>query len=162
MAEQNVGKVVAIIGPVLDIEFPEGKLPAIYNAIEIELKHRVTEDDTYFRMIRERWSAGPGELYVADRLYGTTALLFGLADRGAAFVVRQGDLLRWRPLGVAEPTGRVATGSVREQWVEVEETATGRRVEMRRVILELDTPTEDGEIKVFEETLSSLAEVVRS
>ena len=29
MAEQNVGKVVAIIGPVLDIEFPEGKLPAI-------------------------------------------------------------------------------------------------------------------------------------
>ena len=27
--EQNVGKVVAIIGPVLDIEFPEGKLPAI-------------------------------------------------------------------------------------------------------------------------------------
>ncbi|HTR02097.1 MAG TPA: F0F1 ATP synthase subunit beta, partial [Thermoanaerobaculia bacterium] len=35
MAEQNVGKVVAIIGPVLDIEFPQGKLPAIYNAIHI-------------------------------------------------------------------------------------------------------------------------------
>ncbi len=36
MAEQNVGKVVAIIGPVLDIEFPEGKLPAIYNAVQIQ------------------------------------------------------------------------------------------------------------------------------
>ena len=36
MAEQNIGKVVAIIGPVLDIEFPEGKLPAIYNAIHIQ------------------------------------------------------------------------------------------------------------------------------
>jgi F-type H+-transporting ATPase subunit beta len=35
MAEQNVGKVVAIIGPVLDIEFPPGKLPAIYNAVHI-------------------------------------------------------------------------------------------------------------------------------
>src|SRR5262245_9127630 len=36
MAEENVGKVVAIIGPVLDIEFPEGKLPAIYNAVQIK------------------------------------------------------------------------------------------------------------------------------
>jgi F-type H+-transporting ATPase subunit beta len=36
MAEQNVGKVVAIIGPVLDIQFPEGKLPAIYNAVQIQ------------------------------------------------------------------------------------------------------------------------------
>src|SRR5215831_14538922 len=36
MAEQNIGKVVAIIGPVLDIEFPPGKLPAIYNAVHIE------------------------------------------------------------------------------------------------------------------------------
>src|SRR6476620_299322 len=36
MAEQNTGKVVAIIGPVLDIEFPEGKLPAIYNAVHIQ------------------------------------------------------------------------------------------------------------------------------
>jgi hypothetical protein len=93
-------------------------------------------------------SAVPGELYVADRLYGTTALLFGLADRGAYFVIRQGDLLRWRPLAEAEPLGRVATGMVREQRVEVEEVATGRRVEMRRVILELDTPTEDGESEV--------------
>jgi F-type H+/Na+-transporting ATPase subunit beta len=36
MAEQNVGKVVAIIGPVLDIEFPPGKLPAIHNAVRVE------------------------------------------------------------------------------------------------------------------------------
>ena len=36
MAEQNAGKVVAIIGPVLDIEFPPGNLPAIYNAVHIE------------------------------------------------------------------------------------------------------------------------------
>jgi F-type H+-transporting ATPase subunit beta len=36
MAEQNVGKVVAVIGPVLDIEFPPGKLPAIYSAVRVE------------------------------------------------------------------------------------------------------------------------------
>ena len=34
-AEKNVGKVVQIIGPVLDVEF-EGHLPAIYNALHIK------------------------------------------------------------------------------------------------------------------------------
>ena len=33
---QNVGRIVQIIGPVLDIEFPDGKAPAIYNAVIIE------------------------------------------------------------------------------------------------------------------------------
>ena len=31
----NVGRVVQVIGPVIDIEFPEGGLPAIYNAVRI-------------------------------------------------------------------------------------------------------------------------------
>jgi F-type H+-transporting ATPase subunit beta len=31
----SVGKVVAIIGPVVDVEFPEGTLPSIYNAVRI-------------------------------------------------------------------------------------------------------------------------------
>lgn len=36
-AEQKVvGKVVQVIGVVLDVEFPEGSLPEIYNALEIE------------------------------------------------------------------------------------------------------------------------------
>jgi len=33
----NKGKISQIIGPVLDLEFDEGKLPAIYNAVEIPL-----------------------------------------------------------------------------------------------------------------------------
>ncbi len=32
---KNQGKVIEIIGPVVDVEFPEGELPAIYNALEI-------------------------------------------------------------------------------------------------------------------------------
>ncbi|HEY7369194.1 MAG TPA: F0F1 ATP synthase subunit beta [Thermoanaerobaculia bacterium] len=35
MAE-NIGRIVQIIGPVLDVEFPEGTLPAIYNAIHVK------------------------------------------------------------------------------------------------------------------------------
>jgi len=32
----NKGKVIEIIGPVVDVKFPEGNLPSIYNAIEIK------------------------------------------------------------------------------------------------------------------------------
>lgn len=32
----NVGKIVQVIGAVLDVEFPEGKLPSILNALEIK------------------------------------------------------------------------------------------------------------------------------
>ena len=31
----NTGKIVQVIGPVVDVEFEPGKLPAIYNALEV-------------------------------------------------------------------------------------------------------------------------------
>ena len=36
MQEKNIGHIVQIIGPVLDILFQNGKLPNLLNAIEIE------------------------------------------------------------------------------------------------------------------------------
>ena len=36
-ADQKSGKVVRVIGPVVDIEFPDGNLPEIYNAVKIEV-----------------------------------------------------------------------------------------------------------------------------
>ncbi len=36
MSDQNIGRVVQVIGPVVDMEFPGGDLPEIYNAIKIE------------------------------------------------------------------------------------------------------------------------------
>src|SRR6476469_7913351 len=35
-APTGTGRVIQITGPVVDIEFPPGELPAIYNAVEIE------------------------------------------------------------------------------------------------------------------------------
>ncbi len=43
MAKGTLGKVVQIIGPVVDIEFPPGELPEIYNAVEIPLGERKFE-----------------------------------------------------------------------------------------------------------------------
>src|ERR1700730_16112166 len=35
----NVGKIVQVIGPVIDVEFEAGHLPAIYNALRIVSEH---------------------------------------------------------------------------------------------------------------------------
>ena len=44
MTETKVGKIVQIIGPVLDVEFEGGDLPAIYNALRIEAVSDQAED----------------------------------------------------------------------------------------------------------------------
>jgi F-type H+-transporting ATPase subunit beta len=36
---QNVGKIVQVIGPVIDVEFEAGHLPAIYNALRVVSEH---------------------------------------------------------------------------------------------------------------------------
>ena len=36
MTESNVGKVVQVIGPVLDVEFDPDSLPDIYNALSLK------------------------------------------------------------------------------------------------------------------------------
>ncbi|MCS7181810.1 MAG: F0F1 ATP synthase subunit beta [Thermoanaerobaculum sp.] len=43
MAEQVVGRVVQVIGPVVDVEFPEEHLPPIYQAIEVRDRSDVGE-----------------------------------------------------------------------------------------------------------------------
>ncbi len=41
----NEGKVVQVIGPVVDVEFGEGKIPAVYNALEIPMKSIETGEE---------------------------------------------------------------------------------------------------------------------
>ena len=43
-ATNSVGKVTQIIGPVLDIAFPAGKLPNIYNAVTVEGKNEAGQE----------------------------------------------------------------------------------------------------------------------
>ncbi len=42
--DTNVGKIVQIIGPVIDAEFPSGKLPRIYNALTVKAKNSAGQD----------------------------------------------------------------------------------------------------------------------
>jgi hypothetical protein len=96
-------------------------------------------------------------LFVADRHFCTTEILFSIIDRQAFFVIRQHESLRWRPLKEAWSVGRVATGEVWEQPIEVEETNTGECRRMRRIILKLDTATDEGDTEIV--LLSNLERV---
>ncbi|AFY75789.1 MAG: F0F1 ATP synthase subunit beta [Hydrococcus sp. C42_A2020_068] len=42
--EKTVGKITQIIGPVIDAEFPSGKLPRIYNALKVQGKNSAGQD----------------------------------------------------------------------------------------------------------------------
>src|SRR5262245_54970000 len=42
MAEQRIGKIVQVIGPVVDVEFDAGHLPEIYNALRIRSDSKET------------------------------------------------------------------------------------------------------------------------
>ena len=86
-----------------------------------------------------------GELWLADRNFSTTGILFALHDKQAAFIIREhGVSPNPTELGPPREVGRVETGLVFEQAVRLEEE-TGRQLTLRRVVLHLDEPTEDGE-----------------
>ena len=42
MADKKVGRIVQIIGPVLDVEFEAGHLPEIYNALRVHSETKET------------------------------------------------------------------------------------------------------------------------
>jgi len=50
--DQNVGKVVQVIGPVVDIEFPDGTLPEIYNAVKI-IKDEDSNDELVIEVMQQ-------------------------------------------------------------------------------------------------------------
>jgi IS4 transposase len=88
-----------------------------------------------------------GVVIVADRNFSTTKFLFGLALRGAYFVIRQhGSTLSWDLVGKRRRIGRIATGTVCEQSVELR---SGEAIlSVRRVTLCLDQPTESGDSEI--------------
>lgn len=91
----------------------------------------------------------PQDLFVMDRHYSTTAVMQTLAGRRGYFLVREhAENLRCRPLEKARHRGRVTTGRVSEQLLEVEDTRSGATFSVRRLILQLDQPTEAGETEI--------------
>ena len=92
----------------------------------------------------------PGDLWIADRNFCTTRFLFGVRARRGRFLVRQHrQTLRWEPMAPWRDVGRVTTGFVQEQRVRVTEVGGDGVMELRRLRLQLDQPTRDGETELF-------------
>ncbi len=100
------------------------------------------------------------DLWVADRNFCTTGILFGLAKRGAKFAIRQhASTLYWEKEGVRRSAGRCESGKLFEQWICLEDKEGGR-LKVRRITLVLDKPTREGETEIH--VMTNLPKSVRA
>jgi hypothetical protein len=89
-----------------------------------------------------------GDLWIGDRNFCTTPLLFGIHGRGGSFVIRQhGSTLCWEAVGHREPRGRGPTGEVFEQTLKLTDDR-GQILFVRRITVVWDTPTRDGDREI--------------
>lgn len=87
------------------------------------------------------------DCWLADRNFCTTGFLFGIVRCKAYFVIRQhGSSLHGKWLvGRRRRIGRCDTGVVYEQKMRVFNPETDEEMTVRRITVELDEPTSDGE-----------------
>jgi hypothetical protein len=91
----------------------------------------------------------PGDVWIEDRNFCTTKFLFGIARRASHFLVRQhGSTLRWELVGKRKRRGKTKTGTVYEQTAHLHDAKTDETLVVRRITIELDQPTRDGETEV--------------
>jgi hypothetical protein len=82
------------------------------------------------------------DLWIADRNFCTCALLCDLDQRGACFIIRQHEGLPFEPVSILRSVGRIETGHVAEQWVQVRDAQGGTHL-FRRIRVLLDQPARD-------------------
>jgi IS4 transposase len=85
----------------------------------------------------------PGQLWMADRNMCTLKFLSGIAERDAAFVIREHQNLPFEALEDLQPVSMIDSGEVLEQAIAIE--YEGQRLELRRVVLRLSKPTRHGD-----------------
>jgi IS4 transposase len=90
----------------------------------------------------------PRDLWIEDRNFCTTGFVFGVVRRRASFVIRQhAGNLPWQFVGKRRSCGRIDTGRVFEQTIRVEHE-DGEALYLRRITVELDRPTRDGDAEI--------------
>jgi hypothetical protein len=103
---------------------------------------------TQERALFDRIPIEPGGLYIADRNFCVRSLLSRIAAAGASFLVRwHRSTLPFRPTSRLHRRGRCRSGAITEQTIEVTDD-DGVTHPLRRIVLELDEPTRDGETQI--------------
>src|SRR6266850_5917697 len=85
-APTATGRVIQITGPVVDIEFPAGHLPAIYNAVEIQREGQVPLTCEVQQHLGNNWVRSVAMTTTDGLARGVEAI-----DTGAAITVPVGD-----------------------------------------------------------------------
>ena len=85
------------------------------------------------------------QLWIEDRNFCTVGLMFGMARRGAVFVVRQHAQVQGELLGRVHRTGTTRSGPVCEQAMLIRDPASGETMRVRRMTIKLTVPTRDGD-----------------
>lgn len=88
-----------------------------------------------------------GQCWMADCNFSTLKMLLGVAARKAAFIIRQHGALEGVLIGRRKKLGRIATGVVYEQALEIADAA-GKTRRVRRITVALDRPTRDGATEI--------------
>ena len=89
------------------------------------------------------------KVIAADRNFCTTKFLFGLVARRANFIIRQHKVtLLWRKLGKRTRIGRIETGVLFEQAIELVDLDEDKTLTVRRITVKLDKPTESGDTEI--------------
>ncbi len=119
MAQSNghtVGKVVQVIGPVIDAQFPPQDLPEIYNALELEW---VDDEGTRNRLVCEVAQHIGRNQVRAVAMDSTDGVRRGLdvLDTGQAITTPVGDAVLGRILNVlGEPVDEMGPVEAKERW----------------------------------------------
>jgi F-type H+-transporting ATPase subunit beta len=141
MAEQNIGRVVQVIGPVLDVEFDPEQLPDIYNALELKASTDTGADIELTAEVQQH--IGRGQVR-AVAMSSTDGVVRGMevVDTGNYISVPVGDAALGRILNVlgkpvdeAGPLKGEAEGEL-ERWPIHRESPTFQQLEPKTELFE--------------------------
>ncbi|HUP80771.1 MAG TPA: transposase, partial [Pirellula sp.] len=86
------------------------------------------------------------ELLIADRHFCIVNFMRRVAERRSCFLIRQHGRLKGQLLGTRKQIGRIPSGMVYEQAMQI--TDGDQTLTIRRITLELDQPTRDGDLQI--------------
>jgi F-type H+-transporting ATPase subunit beta len=99
MAENNIGRVVQVIGPVLDVEFEPEQLPEIYNALKLEAQTASGQEIRLFAEVQQHIGRGQVRAVSMSSTDGVTRGM-DVVDTGNPIMVPVGEPALGRILNV--------------------------------------------------------------
>jgi len=123
--------------------------PASMQAIDVILcedghAQERSMSDCILALVKER------DVWLDDRNFCTTRLLFGIEERKAFFITRQHGSLPCESLGPRRQRGRIASGMVYEEMVRLTDSGEPERtLVLRRITIVLDKPTRGGDPEIY-------------